>query len=385
MKNVMRILCAAMLLVSFAACTEKENGNDNPGGGSDNNTSALILGTWRVDQMSVDGRDMTPEHMTLSFYEGGHGLMNDGGVTEHNDFTWSFSGDVISINTGHSTFTFTIDNLTATECSFHGDFIEFGGQEITGDLRFHMTKTNGGDNPGDTPDLGDLGVSMVELSESTAHSLTVRAFVTGSVSQYLGQFPNRTCGFVWCPAYDGAPTMSNNVVDCDMGDNDNWEGTINVSEAGAEYNVAAWVRFTPDSEPVIGDWRTFRTEEEGQANNWITLNSAMAAGSTSISVTVTAYFDSNPRVVGVVYSTGTTPTISDNVYDAFEHLNMETGEHDETIQRVMENADGSRTVAALLTNLQPNTTYRLRAFFKLPDGSVTYSDEELTVTTEAGK
>ena len=33
MKNFMRFLCAAMLLVSFAACDEKENENDNHGSG----------------------------------------------------------------------------------------------------------------------------------------------------------------------------------------------------------------------------------------------------------------------------------------------------------------------------------------------------------------
>ena len=156
----MRFLCAAMLLVSFAACDEKENGNDNPGGGN-NNYSTLILGDWKVDLMTVDGQNMTPPNMQLSFYENGSGLMNDGGVDEHNDFTWVINGNTINVTTDKHQFTFTIDNLTATECAFHGNYIEFDGHDITGVINFHMIKMNG-DNPDDPdpddPNWVDLGL-----------------------------------------------------------------------------------------------------------------------------------------------------------------------------------------------------------------------------------
>ena len=371
MKKILKALCAFTLVFALAACTEKDNneqtqnnGNNNGNGGG--NYSSLILGTWRVDQMSVDGQNMTPEYMTLSFYENGTGLMDDGDASHHNDFRWAISGNNTTVSTDNHEFLFIIDELDATGCRFHTTYVEFvEGQAVNGDIRFFMTKIPTQLDP------GDLGIGTPELSEKTDHSLTLTSHVTGSVDQYLWQFPNYTCG---------TPTMNSSSY---TADGDNIYYVIDGLNAGTDYNVAAWLKLTPDSEPIISEVRTYTTENGGSNDtNWIHFDNAMATGSTTISVTVTAYFDSDPRAVGVVYSTGTTPTITDNVYDAFEHLNMETGEYDETIQRVQENADGSRTVAALLTNLQSNTTYRLRAFFKMPDGSVTYSDEEITVTTE---
>ena len=155
MKNFMRFLCAAMLCVSFAACTGEE-GEGSSNSGDDSNYSTLILGTWQVDLMSVNGQNMTPPNMQLSFYENGGGLMNDGGETEHNDFTWSISGSTVNVTTDKYQFSFTIDSVTATECGFHGNFMEMDGHEITGDIRFHMTKVGGGtpDNP-DNPDPDD--------------------------------------------------------------------------------------------------------------------------------------------------------------------------------------------------------------------------------------
>lgn len=380
MKKILKALCAFTLVFALAACTEKDNneqtqnnGNNNGNGGG--NYSSLILGTWRVDQMSVDGQNMTPEYMTLSFYENGTGLMDDGDASHHNDFRWAISGNNTTVSTDNHEFLFIIDELDATGCRFHTTYVEFvEGQAVNGDIRFFMTKIPTQLDP------GDLGIGTPELSEKTDHSLTLTSHVTGSVDQYLWQFPNYTCGLIWCPASNGTPTMNSSSY---TADGDNIYYVIDGLNAGTDYNVAAWLKLTPDSEPIISEVRTYTTENGGSNDtNWIHFDNAMATGSTTISVTVTAYFDSDPRAVGVVYSTGTTPTITDNVYDAFEHLNMETGEYDETIQRVQENADGSRTVAALLTNLQSNTTYRLRAFFKMPDGSVTYSDEEITVTTE---
>ena len=380
MKKILKALCAFTVLFALAACTEKDNneqtqnnGNNNGNGGG--NYSSLILGTWRVDQMSVDGQNMTPEYMTLSFYENGSGLMDDGDASHHNDFRWAISGNNTTVSTDNHEFLFIIDELDATGCRFHTTYVEFvEGQAVNGDIRFFMTKIPTQLDP------GDLGIRTPELREKTDHSLTLTSHVTGSVDQYLWQFPNYTCGLIWCPASNGTPTMNSSSY---TADGDNIYYVIDGLNAGTDYNVAAWLKLTPDSEPIISEVRTYTTENGGSNDtNWINFIDALPLSSTSILVTVTAYFDSDPRAVGVVYSTGTTPTITDNVYDAFEHLNMETGEYDETIQRVQENADGSRTVAALLTNLQSNTTYRLRAFFKMPDGSVTYSDEEITVTTE---
>ena len=150
MKNFMRFLCAAMLCVSFAACDPEDMFNVD---GDNNNYSTLILGTWQVDLMSANGLDMTPPNMQISFYENGSGLMNDGGVTDHNNFTWAINGSIVNVTTDKYQFAFTIDSITATECAFHGYFIEMDGYEISGDIRFHMTKAGG--TPGGDPDPSD--------------------------------------------------------------------------------------------------------------------------------------------------------------------------------------------------------------------------------------
>ena len=55
MKKLMRLLCAAMLLVSFAACDEKENENDNPGNGDNNSTlAAQLVGTWQSEHIYIN-------------------------------------------------------------------------------------------------------------------------------------------------------------------------------------------------------------------------------------------------------------------------------------------------------------------------------------------
>ena len=381
MKKLLNVLCAMALMLSFAACTPE---NVGPNGNDDNNYSTLIIGTWQVDMMSVNGQVMTPPNMQLSFYDNGQGLMEDDDVTDHNDFTWVINGNVINVSTDRHQFSFTIDTITATECAFHGNYIEFDGNDITGDIRFHMTKANG-DNPGGDPDHGDLGISMPEMVENTSSSITVSAHVTGSVDQYLWQFPDYTCGIAWCPAYDGAPTMSNNVEKGYPDSDGNFEVTISGLQAGTQYNVVAWLKLTLNSEPIYGDWHTLGTQSGGnpgdQDTNWININSAEAVSSTTISITVTGYFDNNPNGIGVVYGTSANPTVADNVYNAFEHIiNLETGETDATIQRMQENADGSRTVAVLINNLQPGTTYYLRGYMTFSNGIPTIYHDEVTVT-----
>ena len=380
MKKTLKFMAAAMLMLSFAACTEKPEGP--PNGDDSNHYSSLLIGTWRVDLMSINGQDMTPPNMQLSFYENGSGLMNDGDVTEHNDFTWVINGNVINVTTDKNRFSFTIDTMTATECAFHGSYMEMDGNDIAGDIRFHMTKTDGNNPGGGDLDPGDLGIGTPELSYSTENSITVHAHVTGSVDQYLWQFPNYTCGIAWCPAYDGTPTMSNNVIKANPG-SDYFEISIGGLHAETQYNIVSWLKLTPDSEPIYSEVRTYSTDNASGSGdtNWINVITVMPANSTTLSVTITAYFDGDPVGLGVVYNTTGNPTLNDNVYNGFEHVNMETGETDATIQRIQENPDGSRTVEALLNNVQPGTTYYVRGYMQFSDSTPTiYSNEESTTT-----
>lgn len=142
----------AALVLTFAACNpdDDDRGNGGNNGGDNNNYSTLLVGTWLVDNLTVDGEDMTPQNMHLTFYDNGRGLMEDGGPDENNDFGWVITGNTITVTPHHGQFTFTITSLTSTECSFNGNYMEMDGHEINGDIRFHMTKVNGGDpNPPD--------------------------------------------------------------------------------------------------------------------------------------------------------------------------------------------------------------------------------------------
>lgn len=382
MKKILRFLCALTLVMSFAACTEKETeNNDNKPDGDNNNYSTLLVGTWQVERMTVDGQNMTPPNMTLAFYNNGRGLMSDGGPDENNDFGWVINGNSIKISTHNHDFTFTIDYIDDSICDFHGDYIEFDGRDIRGDIRFHIVKSNG-DNPGGDPNPGDLGIGTAELVESTESSITVRAHVTGSVDEYLGQFPNYTCGLIWCPASAGIPTMTSNNAVCNTDSYGNFEYTLNNLTARTAYNIIAWLKLTPDSEPILSYVRTYETAENGDSDtNWINIESVNVASSTSLSITVTGYFDDNPIGIGAVYNTTGNPTLSDQVYNAFEHLDTETGEIDETILGMDENPDGSRTVTVLLGGLQPGTTYYIRGFIQFGDGTPTIYTDEVSETT----
>ena len=376
MKKLMRILCAAMLLVSFAACTEKENQEPSDTTGNGGNDTIVR-------------QDMTPQYMQLSFYDGGSGLMDDGDPTHHNDFTWVEDGNTTSVHTDHHQFTFIIDSINATDCLYHSTYVEFvDGQAVTGDIRFHMTKI--GDNPGGDPNQGDLGIGTPEQVGSTETSITVTAHVTGSVGEYLYQFPNYTCGLIWCAASDGTPTMSSNKIVCNTDSDGNFEGTINGLTAGTRYNMAAWLKLTPDSEPIVSDVRTYSTSNApGQGeNNWIRIDDIMNSSDTpnGLAIVVSGYFDGEPNGIGLVYNTTGNPTTSDQVYNAFDHLNMETGYHDETIDYTSVSDDGVHSVKIRLADLQYNTTYYIRGYIQFSDGTATvYSDESQASTLSGNK
>lgn len=144
-------------MLCFTGCNPDDPTPDNPGGGggSNNNYNQLIVGTWLVDNMTVDGNVMTPENLKLIFNANGTGVLNDNGVTENNEFSWSLDGTTMTIQPRNGSATYTIVSLDDHACQFTGTMVP--GTDMQGDVSIHMTKVqSGGDNPGPGPNPADF-------------------------------------------------------------------------------------------------------------------------------------------------------------------------------------------------------------------------------------
>jgi hypothetical protein len=92
-------------------------------GGSDTaHYAQLLVGNWQATKHIVDGVE-TEHPMDLYFYSNGSGIVSDNGVTEHNNFTYTLNGNVISViptygNVG--TITYTIITLDSTNMVLSG-------------------------------------------------------------------------------------------------------------------------------------------------------------------------------------------------------------------------------------------------------------------------
>ena len=116
-----------------------------------NDDSNSLVGQWRVDNMTYDGRDMTPEDMVLVMNADGTGDVLTNGHSDNDSFTWSVSGDILTVYpNGGSEYTFTIVSISSTEASLTGNVVP--GTDMTGNVTMHLTKiSGGGDNPDPQP------------------------------------------------------------------------------------------------------------------------------------------------------------------------------------------------------------------------------------------
>ena len=144
MKNftkVMTMLFVAATMTIFSACGEKENTPDNGGGNNGGNSysAEMFVGTWRVDNMTVNGQNMTPENMLFIMYEDGTGLANDNGVTENNGFSWSVEDNNLTITPRSGEhYVYTVNSLTENECTFSGSNVPMA--DIPGDVEVHLVR-----------------------------------------------------------------------------------------------------------------------------------------------------------------------------------------------------------------------------------------------------
>ncbi|MBO7489503.1 MAG: lipocalin family protein [Bacteroidales bacterium] len=141
-KSINLILCFVALATFCAASCEKDNeGDNNSNNGNNGNgySAQMFVGTWRVDNMTVNGENNTPENMLFIMNEDGTGLANDNGVTENNGFTWSVSGDQLTITPRSGVhYVYTVNNLSESECTFSGTNVPMA--DIPGNVVVHLLR-----------------------------------------------------------------------------------------------------------------------------------------------------------------------------------------------------------------------------------------------------
>lgn len=141
-RSINLILCFVALATFCAASCEKDNeGDNNSNNGNNGNgySAQMFVGTWRVDNMTVNGENNTPENMLFIMNEDGTGLANDNGVTENNGFTWSVSGDQLTITPRSGVhYVYTVDNLTESECTFSGTNVPMA--DVPGNVVVHLLR-----------------------------------------------------------------------------------------------------------------------------------------------------------------------------------------------------------------------------------------------------
>lgn len=139
MKKITKFIFCLMAMATLCAgaCEDDIDDNNND---AETSYSELIVGTWLIDNITVDSETMTPEeNMLIYMYSDGTGLFDHNGVTENNEFTWSIEGDQLTIVPRSGTTVFTIVSMTDSECIIRGHSIP-GQDEVDADVIIHMTR-----------------------------------------------------------------------------------------------------------------------------------------------------------------------------------------------------------------------------------------------------
>ena len=154
MKALRKMLMAFVAIATLGLTTACEKDNSEPASG---NTDGNIVGTWKVDKMTLNGMSMNTDSLNIAILVNSDGT----GVVSRPDatlsFAWSQNGTSLTITPTAfgSSFDYTITLLTDTEANIIGTVVP--GTDMQGDVAIHMVRiANPGDdpdpNPGDDPD-----------------------------------------------------------------------------------------------------------------------------------------------------------------------------------------------------------------------------------------
>ena len=137
-KHFSMILClVAMAMFGLSSCEKDNNGDNN--NNTNQTTHDMVVGTWLVDNVKVDGNDMTPQNLKIIMNADGTGTLDENGVTENNEFTWSVEGNTLTIVHKHGSPKYDISYLTENECTLTGNTIPGFDSEI-GAVVMHLTR-----------------------------------------------------------------------------------------------------------------------------------------------------------------------------------------------------------------------------------------------------
>ncbi|MBQ6238154.1 MAG: hypothetical protein IJK07_08045 [Bacteroidales bacterium] len=266
MKKLLSLLMVAFAMTAMVACDEKDNGNDNPGNGNgnggDNSTlAAQLVGTWQSEHIYINDVEA---HMQMGIVLNADGT---GELSEKKEaISWQVDGNDVNITNSHGiTSTLTVTGITESYMIVTGKTIPGSDQQVKFEAKF--LKVNG-----NTPDPGDLFIEPPVMVENTATTLKMWSKINGHIDVYLPQFPNYTFGFVF--SKNGSISMDHNVIPCEHHNPDgSYELLITGLEPGTEYTVAAWLKLTPESEPLISSTTTMSTLNDGTPDdpNWVDL------------------------------------------------------------------------------------------------------------------
>lgn len=184
-------LCVVALSCVFAACEPDE---DTPNDANEL-TVSQVVGTWQSNHVQINAED-APIEISITMNDDGTGYINDPSEAFH--YTLSGMNVVVTPQNGNVTLTFTIESITETEMVLSGSTIPGTDQVVS--FKGWFTKVNG-NVPDDNP--GNLGISAPQVVQITAHTMTITSHLTGDVENYLSQYPEHTCGYIWCPQSEG--------------------------------------------------------------------------------------------------------------------------------------------------------------------------------------
>lgn len=146
MKALRKMMMAFVAIATLGLTVACEKDNSEPASG---NTDGNIVGTWKVDRLTLNGMAMNTDSLNIAILvnEDGTGVVSRPDATL--SFGWSQNGTTLTITPTAfgSSYDYTITLLTATEASITGTVVP--GTDIQGDVTVHMVRI---DNPGDDPD-----------------------------------------------------------------------------------------------------------------------------------------------------------------------------------------------------------------------------------------